>query len=709
MRSILQKSGTHYVWIRGLAYDGGSDSCHVGLDGEEVATARKITKVHPRGELVWTSRVEPSTSGVNGRAVVQVSSPGVHTLEIYAREDGFVIDKVVLATNPDFVPTGAGPAETRAGLPSGAKIISVTASSEQSPNFARNVLDQDLSTRWSTFGKGAYLTLELDREASIDRIQLAWFRGDRRTADFRIGVSTEGTHFSDVFSGSSSGRSLGLETYTFPASRARFIRVTFLGNSENDWASLTEVGLGDVGAPPPTGTEISDPVLNPQPELERAITDQTNKTFEEINDELNRNGVRIAHENNWRTTNEAVIDFRSGATSGSSKLFFEVGESLLVSCRISGLNIKVFEPFQNKFLYRGPCNMPNAISLEGKHAGYWVISASDGSRRSFLVLPDSYQGASYFGGDLFGGTATTRHFQKFMRYGYARVTAKWSDAVASDSQPRMPTIGTIGWSSSGLSAARSRINEILGEFGETKILLHLRVVPPLYYFNHPETIWTQATNPRAACFAVFREKWRGYVRRVISEGLVDRVWGVQVWNEPSWSPVNDICDHQDAVDFIPDSLKSQFFGYLTELARIARTELDSAGYQHIAVVSPGFDGEGDEYQKQAAAMVASGAKDVLTAFGTHNYEHGVTGHLRRLQLQSRWRSAGRIDDHPILQVEGTMKFSLKQLDPSVPVHAWTVGKVSGPSGVPDHLGYRRAVFGGRSDTRAAETDFDQPF
>ncbi len=33
------KTGTHYIWIRGYGQDGNSDSCHAGIDGEDVPSA----------------------------------------------------------------------------------------------------------------------------------------------------------------------------------------------------------------------------------------------------------------------------------------------------------------------------------------------------------------------------------------------------------------------------------------------------------------------------------------------------------------------------------------------------------------------------------------------------------------------------------------------------------------------------------------------
>ena len=48
----------------------------------------------------------------NSRATFGVTKTGVNTLNIWMREDGMRIDKIVLTTNPKYKPTGNGPAES---------------------------------------------------------------------------------------------------------------------------------------------------------------------------------------------------------------------------------------------------------------------------------------------------------------------------------------------------------------------------------------------------------------------------------------------------------------------------------------------------------------------------------------------------------------------------------------------------------------------
>ena len=101
-------TGTHYLWVLGLGASIKSDSLHVGMDGAEVGTAANMSSFTPINTLVW--------SGMSGSAVSQlnVATAGVHTINVWMRESGMVFDKLVLTTNPAYVPTGAGPTESTA-------------------------------------------------------------------------------------------------------------------------------------------------------------------------------------------------------------------------------------------------------------------------------------------------------------------------------------------------------------------------------------------------------------------------------------------------------------------------------------------------------------------------------------------------------------------------------------------------------------------
>ena len=100
------KTGTHYIWIRALAHSGGSDSLYVGLDGG-TAGAVYMTGLNWDG-VTWKWSKQKS----GGTATINVTSTGLHTINVWMRESGVVLDKLVLTTSSSYTPTGTGPAET---------------------------------------------------------------------------------------------------------------------------------------------------------------------------------------------------------------------------------------------------------------------------------------------------------------------------------------------------------------------------------------------------------------------------------------------------------------------------------------------------------------------------------------------------------------------------------------------------------------------
>ena len=104
-------TGIHYVWIRGLGTTTRDDSVHVGLDGQEIPSSDRFTGFGPN----WTWSNQTMDGPV---ATVNIPSTGEHTLNIWIREDGVIIDKIVLTTNPNYpAPTGHGPTESPQGQP----------------------------------------------------------------------------------------------------------------------------------------------------------------------------------------------------------------------------------------------------------------------------------------------------------------------------------------------------------------------------------------------------------------------------------------------------------------------------------------------------------------------------------------------------------------------------------------------------------------
>ena len=104
----FSQTGTYAVWIRGRdpgPSTGSNDSAHVGLDGLAVASSDNMN-----GWNNTAFRWSRSTTG--GNATLPITSTGLHTVNVYMREDGFAFDKLLLTTNMSFTPSGTGPAES---------------------------------------------------------------------------------------------------------------------------------------------------------------------------------------------------------------------------------------------------------------------------------------------------------------------------------------------------------------------------------------------------------------------------------------------------------------------------------------------------------------------------------------------------------------------------------------------------------------------
>ncbi len=102
----FRTTGTWYALIRMPQLPGSDNSIHVGLDG-----VVKSTRVET-GATDWRF-VTTNNNGV--RISFDVATPGVHTLNVWMREDGVIIDRIILTTDAGFTLSplnSQGPAES---------------------------------------------------------------------------------------------------------------------------------------------------------------------------------------------------------------------------------------------------------------------------------------------------------------------------------------------------------------------------------------------------------------------------------------------------------------------------------------------------------------------------------------------------------------------------------------------------------------------
>ncbi|MFW6597256.1 DUF7594 domain-containing protein [Propionibacteriaceae bacterium Y2011] len=138
--------------------------------------------------------------------------------------------------------------ETSVGLSPGVVVLVST----HDGNVGENTLDGDLSTRWSAQGAGQWIRYDLGAVVQLDSVQIAFWQGNVRTTRFTLEVS-DGGPWRRVYGGQSLGTTNELETFRFEVTTARYVRFTGMGNSANDWNSLTEFTVPghELAAPTP--------------------------------------------------------------------------------------------------------------------------------------------------------------------------------------------------------------------------------------------------------------------------------------------------------------------------------------------------------------------------------------------------------------------------------------------------------------------------
>jgi hypothetical protein len=190
-------------------------------------------------------------------------------------------------------------------------IQSAKTSGSQSGFPGTNVLDDNLDTRWSNNGVGSWIQLDLGTSKNICSVDIAWYKGNERQNNFVIASSNDGITFSNILNSNSSGSTLEHEKYDITDTNARYIRVTVNGNTQNSYASITEISINGIpsivslnyyiGAAGDWGSARNDNwkktvqlMINNKVDLALGLGDYSYgsvEEFEPVVDELNNAGI----------------------------------------------------------------------------------------------------------------------------------------------------------------------------------------------------------------------------------------------------------------------------------------------------------------------------------------------------------------------------------------------------------------------------------
>jgi hypothetical protein len=134
----------------------------------------------------------------------------------------------------------------------------VVANGDDGVNKASNTIDNNLSTRWAENGKGSWIRADLGEQKTICSVDIAWYKGYARAYYFTISVSSDGSSFTQVYSGKSSSDTVNLERYDFADVQARYIKIVVNGNNNNQWAEITEIDVyGSASSSPPSSGSLT--------------------------------------------------------------------------------------------------------------------------------------------------------------------------------------------------------------------------------------------------------------------------------------------------------------------------------------------------------------------------------------------------------------------------------------------------------------------
>jgi hypothetical protein len=89
-------TGTYYVWLRGYAETSENVSVYVGLNGN--STGGSQIDLPKLGVWTWANTAAGSTTSVS----INVTNTGTNTFQIWMRDAGFRLDRILLTRNANF-------------------------------------------------------------------------------------------------------------------------------------------------------------------------------------------------------------------------------------------------------------------------------------------------------------------------------------------------------------------------------------------------------------------------------------------------------------------------------------------------------------------------------------------------------------------------------------------------------------------------------
>lgn len=121
------------------------------------------------------------------------------------------------------------------------EIKEISVSSEPQPeNHRMNMIDYDMSTRWTAMEAGSWAVFDLGEVKQLDGIGIAFWQGDKRNYKYELYISSDQENWTQVYHGASSGKSEAMEIIDVAGRNARYIKFVGNGNSVNINSNILE-------------------------------------------------------------------------------------------------------------------------------------------------------------------------------------------------------------------------------------------------------------------------------------------------------------------------------------------------------------------------------------------------------------------------------------------------------------------------------------
>jgi hypothetical protein len=114
----INTPGRYYVWVRSFSTGSEDNGVHVGLNGQWPESGQRWQTVQKQ-KWAWDckQRTQEVHTGVPMQLFLDIEKAGEHEIMFSMREDGFEMDKFVLASNQEFTAGGQGSSSEGEGGP----------------------------------------------------------------------------------------------------------------------------------------------------------------------------------------------------------------------------------------------------------------------------------------------------------------------------------------------------------------------------------------------------------------------------------------------------------------------------------------------------------------------------------------------------------------------------------------------------------------